>query len=191
MVDLAPGWQIRCPKCGKTRSYGEVGGVRLGAASRGKRILGWCRRCNWFRWAVVERVPAPVPAVAPAAPVVRRSGFPFRGLLAVVAAVAVGVLGGKLAVASGYGFAFMFILAALVGPVVPCLLARRGRVAVGLLTNLALGATVLINTYQTARSAGDVGAGWSGPLLPGLVLTGLALLFAMAVSAPLARRGRG
>lgn len=55
-MDLAPGWQIRCPRCGKTTPFGKVG-VRLGAASRGKRTLIWCRPCRWFRFAYVERVP--------------------------------------------------------------------------------------------------------------------------------------
>ena len=57
MIDLAPGWQIRCPTCGKIKPYGTVG-VRLWAASRGKRMLGYCLDCRRFVWAVVERTPA-------------------------------------------------------------------------------------------------------------------------------------
>ena len=56
-LDLAPGWQVRCPKCGRTKPMGEIGAIRLGAASRGKRILAWCIQCRRFRFAVVERVP--------------------------------------------------------------------------------------------------------------------------------------
>ena len=57
-IDPAPGWQLRCPKCGRTRAFGEVG-VRLGAASVGKRIPGWCTACNELTAAIVERVAAP------------------------------------------------------------------------------------------------------------------------------------
>jgi len=57
MIDLAPGWIIRCPKCGKQKPLGETGAIRLGAASRGKRTLAWCKTCGWFRWAIIEREP--------------------------------------------------------------------------------------------------------------------------------------
>lgn len=63
MIDLAPGWQVRCPGCGKTKPYGSIG-IRIGAASRGKRILAWCKTCRWFRWAIVERVPETVKSAA-------------------------------------------------------------------------------------------------------------------------------
>lgn len=48
-------WQLRCPKCGRTKLFNEVG-YRAGAASRGKRMLGWCSVCKWFRCAIVEKV---------------------------------------------------------------------------------------------------------------------------------------
>jgi hypothetical protein len=51
--------------------------------------------------------------------------------------------------------------------------------------------TVLTQTSRAARIAGEYGSGWNGPVLPGLVLTGLALVFAVAVASPLARRSRG
>lgn len=54
-IDLAPGWQLRCPRCGKTKPYGKVG-IRLGAASIGKRVGSWCTACRWFRLAIVEKV---------------------------------------------------------------------------------------------------------------------------------------
>lgn len=57
MIDPAPGWQIRCPKRGRTKPYGRVG-ARLGAASAGKRVLALCSQCRWPRLAVVERTPA-------------------------------------------------------------------------------------------------------------------------------------
>ena len=51
-------WQFRCPKCGLTRNLEGTGAVRAGAASRGKRVLGWCPRCRWLRMFHLERVPA-------------------------------------------------------------------------------------------------------------------------------------
>jgi hypothetical protein len=59
MKDESSQWRVRCPRCGRSRTYAELGGTRIGAASKGKRILGWCRECRWFRWAIVERVPPP------------------------------------------------------------------------------------------------------------------------------------
>lgn len=56
MIDLAPGWQITCPRCGRSRPYGKFG-IRLGAASIGKRALAWCTQCQRFRMARVEREP--------------------------------------------------------------------------------------------------------------------------------------
>lgn len=52
-------WRLRCPKCGRSKSVRELGGIREGAASRGKRVLGWCRGCRWFRWGIMEYVAAP------------------------------------------------------------------------------------------------------------------------------------
>lgn len=63
MIDLAPGWQVRCPKCNKTRPFSTVG-IRLWAASRGKRMLVYCRDCRRFAWAFVERTPADSPETA-------------------------------------------------------------------------------------------------------------------------------
>jgi serine/threonine-protein kinase len=48
------GWRLRCTKCGKTRSLASVGGVRIGAASKGKFTLGWCSVCRAFRSVAVE-----------------------------------------------------------------------------------------------------------------------------------------
>jgi hypothetical protein len=49
-------WQVKCPKCGRSKLYSEMGGVRQGAYSKGKRLFGWCKGCNWFRWGIVEKV---------------------------------------------------------------------------------------------------------------------------------------
>ena len=57
MRDESSEWRARCPQCGRSKTYAQMGGTRIGAASKGKRILGWCRQCRWFRWAIVERVP--------------------------------------------------------------------------------------------------------------------------------------
>lgn len=54
-IDLASGWVIRCPKCGEQKRLGEIGAIRLGAASRGKHTLCWCKECRRFRWAIIER----------------------------------------------------------------------------------------------------------------------------------------
>ena len=59
MLDLAPGWIIRCTKCGKQKPLGETGAIRLGAASIGKRTLAWCSKCNSLRWAAIDRSEPP------------------------------------------------------------------------------------------------------------------------------------
>ena len=52
--ERAPGWQIRCPKCGFVDAYGKYG-IRLNAV--GKRYqLGRCPKCRRWGFAVVERV---------------------------------------------------------------------------------------------------------------------------------------
>ena len=51
----APGWQFRCTKCGRTRDAAEAGVVRIGAASVGKRVLGYCSGCHRFRLIALER----------------------------------------------------------------------------------------------------------------------------------------
>jgi hypothetical protein len=42
-------WMVKCP-CGLERSVWELGGVRYGASSRGKRLLRRCSQCGRFRW---------------------------------------------------------------------------------------------------------------------------------------------
>lgn len=71
-IDLAPGWTIRCPKCGLSKPYGaarwgKLRPVRLMAASLGKRTLGWRRQCRALRWAIVEwtGIPAESEAAKP------------------------------------------------------------------------------------------------------------------------------
>ena len=55
MKGYAPGWIVRCPKCGWTIPAAELGWIRIGAASRGKRTLAKCHRCNRIRWVHVEK----------------------------------------------------------------------------------------------------------------------------------------
>ena len=56
MLSLAPGWRIRCRKCGLTRDAAEAGIIRLGAVGRSYK-LGYCNRCRRLRWLVCERHP--------------------------------------------------------------------------------------------------------------------------------------
>ncbi len=59
MSEFGQEWQFRCPKCGFTKTFAEAGGgaVRVGA-SRGKRTLGWCPNCKWFRFLIIEETEA-------------------------------------------------------------------------------------------------------------------------------------
>lgn len=47
-------WMVKCP-CGVERSVWELGGVRYGASSRGKKILRRCDGCGRLRWHSVYR----------------------------------------------------------------------------------------------------------------------------------------
>ena len=49
----APGWQIRCLKCGFTEPWGKYG-IRL-AAIGNKYTLGFCTRCRWLWLHVIEK----------------------------------------------------------------------------------------------------------------------------------------
>lgn len=51
----APGWQLRCTSCNATRDASEAGVVRIGAASVGKRTLGYCRYCQGLQMIAIER----------------------------------------------------------------------------------------------------------------------------------------
>lgn len=51
----APGWRIHCPKCGRSAPAAKIGITRIGARSVGKRVLGWCSECRWFRWLSLTR----------------------------------------------------------------------------------------------------------------------------------------
>ena len=51
------GWRITCLTCGNSKSVWEVGGIRWGAASVGKRKLVQCSHCSCLRWASVDWKP--------------------------------------------------------------------------------------------------------------------------------------
>lgn len=55
MKGYAPGWQVRCVKCGHVRDAGEAGLVRIGAWSWKKYIVGRCPNCRWVWIQAVER----------------------------------------------------------------------------------------------------------------------------------------
>jgi len=59
----APDWQFRCSKCNRTRDAAEAGVVRIGAASVGKRVLGYCSGCHQFRLIRLERKASPPAAL--------------------------------------------------------------------------------------------------------------------------------
>lgn len=57
----APGWQVRCPKCGLTVDGGKAGLIRVSAAGSERR-WGRCSHCRASRWLIVEPMrayPAP------------------------------------------------------------------------------------------------------------------------------------
>jgi hypothetical protein len=56
----APGWQIRCLKCGFAEPWGKYG-IRRGAAGKSYTI-GFCSQCRWLRFHVIEKVATVKPA---------------------------------------------------------------------------------------------------------------------------------
>ena len=50
----APGWEMRCCKCGYVEHFGKYG-IRLGAASFKKYTIGWCGQCRWVRFHAIEK----------------------------------------------------------------------------------------------------------------------------------------
>lgn len=57
-------WFVICPKCGHERSWWDIGGVRYGARSKGKRLGLRCPACGKFRMHKVERRPGVSPPAA-------------------------------------------------------------------------------------------------------------------------------
>jgi len=54
MKGYAPGWQVRCLKCGLKVPAGQAGVIRIGAIGKSYK-LGWCSRCRRLRCLVIER----------------------------------------------------------------------------------------------------------------------------------------
>ena len=48
-------WVAICGACGHATSWWDMGGIRLGAKSKGKRIRRRCRACGETTWQQVER----------------------------------------------------------------------------------------------------------------------------------------
>ncbi len=48
--DEASKWFMVCDECGYSVSYWEAGGIRAGAASHRKKILGRCPTCGRFKF---------------------------------------------------------------------------------------------------------------------------------------------
>jgi hypothetical protein len=48
-IETKPEWMLVCPKCGKRIPLRETGSIRIGAASIGKRTLGFCKGCKRLR----------------------------------------------------------------------------------------------------------------------------------------------
>lgn len=51
----APGWQIRCLKCGFTEPWGKYGIRKLAAGK--SYTIGFCSHCRWLRFHVTEKRP--------------------------------------------------------------------------------------------------------------------------------------
>jgi hypothetical protein len=64
-------WVVVCPECGDEVSYWELGGIRAGAASAGKKMRRRCERCQTFAWNDVVHRPEleePLPPREPGEP---------------------------------------------------------------------------------------------------------------------------
>lgn len=56
MKGYAPGWQVRCPKCGITFDAADLGFIFIGKKVIGReRRLAWCQHCRRIRWLIIER----------------------------------------------------------------------------------------------------------------------------------------
>jgi len=54
----APGWVIRCLRCGFTEPWGKYG-IRLAGSSHGKWTVGRCSRCRRICCHAIEQRAAP------------------------------------------------------------------------------------------------------------------------------------
>ena len=58
-------WVMTCPNCGLERSIWDIGGVRYGAKSKGKKVAVKCSGCGKRAMHPVERRPSGAPAAKP------------------------------------------------------------------------------------------------------------------------------
>ena len=58
-------WFFVCSTCGTARSYAELGAIRYGARSKGKRARLTCPTCGVKRWHKVERLLSPPTGARP------------------------------------------------------------------------------------------------------------------------------
>jgi hypothetical protein len=56
----APGWVVRCKRCGFTQPWGKFG-VRLGGASWRKCTIGRCSRCGRLCCHAIEKPKSQTP----------------------------------------------------------------------------------------------------------------------------------
>jgi len=55
--DESKKWFMACDRCGYPISYWEAGGIRAGAASRKKKVLGRCPNCKKYKFfSVIKKV---------------------------------------------------------------------------------------------------------------------------------------
>lgn len=52
---FAPGWIVRCTKCGKIRKADDAGIVRVGSIASFSYTVDWCSKCRKILFHVVER----------------------------------------------------------------------------------------------------------------------------------------
>jgi predicted RNA-binding Zn-ribbon protein involved in translation (DUF1610 family) len=50
MAGYAPGWYYLCPSCGQRGPAADLGMIRVGASSRGKKVLLRCPQCGETGW---------------------------------------------------------------------------------------------------------------------------------------------
>ncbi len=62
-------WMVRCASCGRTGALAAVGGVRIGAASIGKRTIIRCSQCGGLREGIIAKLRDLPPDTVPVAPV--------------------------------------------------------------------------------------------------------------------------
>jgi ribosomal protein L37E len=52
-------WHLICERCGHDRTYWDIGGIRWGARSVGKRMRLPCPACGRTEWHAVDHRPDP------------------------------------------------------------------------------------------------------------------------------------